>query len=198
MMEICDLIMRKSGCGRSNFLSSILIFVISLSSSFARETQSLEKDSAYFYDRYGSQKQSRTVKGHLFVTPFNPPMVRVGRPYLVRSYGKGKLSVEVVFEDSSSKATWVSLRLPRAWTDDQLKAALESYGSGWHKVRTSSLNQVMMSSAGLENTWISEEGIVCYYVASVNQVMFYSPEVQDLIFETIVQSEVAAAQVPAF
>lgn len=160
--------------------------------------QSLGKSTAYFYDRYGSQISSKTVYDHALTMPFTPSIVKLDRPHILRRYKRGKLTVETLYNDPALTATWARFTLTHDWTDEQLSAALASYGSNWKLLAGENLAEVVGGIVGFRGVYRSEEGVYAYHVPIGNQLMLYSPDVIARYKAYAAEQERAKAQVPRF
>lgn len=144
-----------------------------------------DKSPAYFVDRYGPAKDSRTVSKASFLRP-GSGTVRVDREFSVRSFRNDTLRVEATFFLPSLKAAEVRLSLPSQWTKEQTDAALGAYGNAWS-----------LESKGIANTvWRAPDGSRA--VMSLNSLRFQSKTLVDLIEASIAAEEAKKKVVPKF
>lgn len=89
-----------------------------------------ERTPAYFVDRYGPAKASKNVAQANFIHSTRGNIVIKGQ-FSTREFQSGDLRVQTVFLLPSLKLAAVTLRFPRAWTSEQIDAALTAYASDW-------------------------------------------------------------------
>src|SRR5882672_4471621 len=80
-----------------------------------------DKPPAYFVDRYGPAKSSKTESSGGFIHEGNGYIAVKGQ-FSTRTFRKGDLTVEAVFLLPSLQLAAVRFRLPRQWTDEQFEA----------------------------------------------------------------------------
>lgn len=175
-----------------------VIGLVVLSFGMLNAESTFEKDSAYFYDRYGSPKMSKNVKRQMVVSPFGVGADHLEAPYIYRQYKRDNLRVEVLFRDPSLKATYVTLTLPNYWTDEQRDSALNSYGSGWRKLFPQDLTGVTMNATGLRSSWISQEGAIAFYQKIFKKLIFYSPDTIESFQANLEKKKANKKMVPQF
>lgn len=127
-----------------------------------------DKSPAYFVDRYGPAKESRTASKANFFHPASGTET-VERQFSVRSFRNDTLRVEATFFLPSLKAAEVRLSLPQQWTQEQIDAALGAYGNAWN---------VESRSLGI-NVWRAPDGSRAVLI--LNSLHFQSLALVDLI-----------------
>lgn len=92
-----------------------------------------ERTPAYFTDRYGFAKSSKTFPKYVFLHP-GRGNVEISGQFSVKEFRSGDLRVESIFHLPSLKLAAVKLHLPRQWTREQNETALAAYGAEWKPV----------------------------------------------------------------
>ena len=111
-------------------ITSLLLLALPLI-TLAQGGPLVDKGPAYFVDRYGPAKESRTVSKASFLHPGSGTET-VERQFSVRSFRTDALRVEATFFLPSLKPAEVRLSLPHQWTQEQIDAALGAYGNAWN------------------------------------------------------------------
>lgn len=106
-----------------------------------------DKTPGYFVDRYGSAKSSNVESAHNFVHQ-KRGSVKVKGQFSTKEFKKGDLRVYAVFYLPSLRLAAVRLQLDRAWTKEQIEAALAAYGGEWAPI----------SRNGIVNSWVAPDG----------------------------------------
>ncbi len=109
---------------------SLVLAIAFATAALARGGPLDDKGPAYFVDRYGPAKDSRTVSKESFLRPGSGHET-VERQFSVRSFRSDQLRVEATFFLPSLKLAEVRLSLPNPWTQEQVEAALGAYGNLW-------------------------------------------------------------------
>lgn len=115
-------------------LAAIALFLSLILPTFGQITGTLTgKTTAYFHDLYGKPVRTRELPEARFLTPEVQGAGPIKGPFSVRTYKSDKLTAEVYYLLPKLEAVYVKYSLPHAWTDEQLQAALASYGTGWRR-----------------------------------------------------------------
>ena len=117
---------------RLGFLTPIFLCALVSASAFGAPLDG--KGPAYFVDRYGSAKSTRTISSAGFLHMRNG-YVDVHGQFSEREYRKGDLTVHAIFFLPSLDLAAVRLNLAHQWTSEQLNAALAAYGGDWRGER---------------------------------------------------------------
>lgn len=144
-----------------------------------------DKTPAYFVDRYGPAKSSKTVSVHGFVQPERGSIVVKGQ-FSSREFRQGELRVQPVFFLPKLKLASVRLQLNRAWTPEQIEAALTAYGGQWTPVKHN----------GIINTWVAPDGSRA--ISMLTWLDIQSKEIVDLLEKTAATEEAKRKAIPQF
>lgn len=109
----------------------LFLFAICYGPLHARIAPTLEKSTAYFYDRYSKPKTDQLIPKHNFWSPNHATFFDVKGPFVVRTYVHEKLRVTVIFAHPSLQAVHVTYALNATWTSEQASAAFAAYGKDW-------------------------------------------------------------------
>lgn len=113
----------------------------------------------------------------------------------MQEYRQDALTATVLCAEDSRRAILVKYLSVNRWTDEQMKAALAAYGSGWKQVQLNSLNLIMPDLA--PRTWVSPEGVLAYKDMG-NQLWVYAPELQVELRNQVAEIERQKKAVPKF
>lgn len=144
-----------------------------------------DKTPGYYTDRYGPAKSSSTASVHGFINS-KYGSVDVKGQFSVRKFRKDDLTVEPVYFLPSLELAGVRLRLPRAWTKEQIEAALAAYGGEWQPAKGN----------GVSNTWIAPDGSVA--IQQIASLEIQSKKIVDLIERTLAEEQAKKKAVPKF
>jgi hypothetical protein len=144
-----------------------------------------EKPPAYFVDRYGPAVYSKPTSSDSFINVGRGGVLVKG-PFSVREYRKGDLMVHTVHFLPSLRLASVTLHLPRQWTNEQIEAALASYGGAWKPV----------SARGIINYWVAPDGAVA--ISLLNLLQIQSKVIVDQILKSLAEDDAKRKAVPKF
>lgn len=144
-----------------------------------------DKTPGYYTDRYGPAKSSSTESVRSFINS-KYGSVGVKGQFSVRKFRKGDLTVEPVYFLPALELAGVRLRLPRAWTKEQIEAALAAYGDEWQPAK----------GAGASNTWIAPDGSVAIQLIASLEIQ--SKKIVDLIERTLAEEQAKKKVIPRF
>ena len=143
------------------------------------------KTSAYFVGRYGPAKSSNTVSSHAF-THTKSGGVTVQGQFSAREFRDGELRVQPVFFLPSMAVAAVRLQLNRAWTPEQIEAALAAYGGEWRPI----------SRNGIVNSWVAPDGSIA--ISMLTWIDIQSKAIVDLIEKTLAEEAAKRKAIPKF
>jgi len=143
------------------------------------------KTSAHYVARYGPAKSSDAVSLHAF-TDTKWGGVSVADKFSVREFRDGDLRVQVVFFLPSMSVAAVRLQLNRAWTSEQIQAALAAYGGEWRSIGPNSM----------VNSWIAPDGSIA--INMLTWIDINSKAIVDLIQKTLAEEAAKRKAIPKF
>lgn len=143
-----------------------------------------DKGPPYFVDRYGPAKTSKTVSTAVF-TDLKHGGVTVKGQFSAREYRQGELRVQPIFILPSLELAAVRLQLNRAWTDEQVEAALKAYGGEWKLVKRGTITH-----------WIAPDGSLA--ISMLTWLDIHSKAVVDLVSKTSAEAAAKRKAVPTF
>lgn len=141
-----------------------------------------DKTPGYFVDRYGPAKSSGTVSSTSFVEP-KQGAVAVKGQFSAREFRKDGLRVQTVFFMPSLQIAAVRLQLDRAWTPEQIEAALAAYGGEWKLVK-----------AGIVTYWSAPDGSRA--ISMLTWIDIQSKAVVEMVDKTLAESEAKRKAIP--
>jgi hypothetical protein len=144
-----------------------------------------DKSPAYFVDRYGPAKSSQTVSSYDFVHTGRGG-VTVKRQFSTREFRKDDLRVQPVYFLPSLKLAAVRLQLNRAWTPEQIEAALAAYGGEWKLVKR----------GPTITSWVAPDGTLA--ISMLTWIDFQSKAIVDLTAKTVGEADAKQKGVPQF
>ena len=107
----------------------------------------LGKADQYFRILYGVPKSEKRLAEFDFALPSHASLIRVSRSFVVRDYASDSLKAQVLYPESGREAIWVRYTLRNPWTQEQIVAALQAYGSGWKVVQETAGTPGVFSTA---------------------------------------------------
>lgn len=143
-----------------------------------------DKTPAYFVDRYGPAKSSKVQSTASFTSPSRGAVTVKGQ-FSVREFRDGDLRVTAVFFYPSLKPAAVRLQLNRAWTKEQVEAALAAYGGSW---------QPASSGNPMIKAWVAPDETLAF--AILTWVDFQSKEIVALVEKFLAESDAKRKAVP--
>lgn len=144
-----------------------------------------DKSPAYYVDRYGPAKSSKTVPNHSFIHPVRGAVTVKGR-FSAREFREGKLLVQPVFFLPSLKLASVRLQMiDSGWTDEQIEAALKAYGGEWKLVKK-----------GVVTAWAAPDGSVA--VRMLTWIDIHSRTILDQVEKELADMDAKRKAVPNF
>jgi hypothetical protein len=156
----------------------------------------LGKDANYFSNLYGPAKSEKRVSEYDFSLPSVGHLIKLNDPFVMQQYASGKLSITVIFLETSPQAIWVKYTLPNPWTQEQIKAALGAYDKKWTAADQSlGLTFIMQDRAPV--MYQSNSKIFAYKTA-VNELMIYSPILFQDLSQKVADEEQQKRAVPKF
>lgn len=170
------------------FLTCLLLFWAPLC-TFAQTKESAQtftqRTPAYFVDRYGPAKTSKNVTQANFIHPTRGNIVLKGQ-FSTREFQSGDLRAQTVFHLPSLKLAAVTLRFPRAWTREQIEAALNAYASDWKPDGP----QVVIK------TWTTPRGDKAVFLLSALEIQ--SASIARRVEEEVQESDAKRKAIPKF
>jgi hypothetical protein len=164
----------------------------------------LGKDANYFSNLYGPANSQKRVSEYDFSLPSVGHLIKLNEHFVIQQYVSGKLSVTVIFSETSPQAIWVKYTLPNPWTQEQIKAALGTYDNKWtatnQNTGVASVGAAVMKSLMPDqtpSTFQSNSGILAYKTM-VNELMFYSPALYQNLRQKVADEEQLKRAVPKF
>lgn len=161
----------------------LLTFIFLLLFSTACAAPLDGKSPAYFVDRYGPAKSAKTESSHGFIHP-GRGSIPIKAQFSAREFRQGDLRVQPVFFLPSLRLAAVRLQLNRAWTPEQIEAALAAYGGEWTAVKHN----------GIVDTWIAPDGSMA--IAMLTWIDIQSKEIVDLVNKAVVAEEALRNAIP--
>lgn len=143
------------------------------------------KTSAYFVDRYGPAKSSNTVSSHPFTHTKSGGVVIKGQ-FIAREFRDGELPVQPVFFLPSMAVAAIRLQLNRAWTSEQIEAALAAYGGEWRPI----------SSNDMVKSWVAPDGSIA--ISMLTWIDINAKAVVDLVQKNIDEDAAKRKAIPKF
>jgi hypothetical protein len=143
-----------------------------------------DKTPAYFVDRYGPAKSSKTQSTGSFMNPTRGPVTVKGQ-FSVREFRKGDLRVQPVFFLPSLDLAAVRLQMDRQWTDEQIEAALAAYGGEWKLVKK-----------GIVTYWVAPDGSLA--ISMLTWLDIQSKAIVDQVAKTQAEDDAKRKAVPKF
>lgn len=144
-----------------------------------------DKSPAYFVDRYGPAKSSKTVSSHTCIHVGRGSVIVKGQ-FSAREFRQGDLIVQTVFFLPSLQLASVRLQLPRQWTPEQIEAALAAYGGEWRPV----------SRNGIVDSWVAPDGSMA--ISLLTWLDIQSKAIVDLVAKTLTDDDAKRKAVPKF
>lgn len=156
----------------------------------------LGKNEEYFKNLYGAPKSTKQVTELAFSFPGQGSMIHLARPFKVQDFESDKLKTTVVYSDSTQKAIWVKYTLPNPWTQEQINAALQAYGSNWKVVQQNfGMNFLLNDRAPV--TYGSSTGcLACKTITG--ELIIYAPQLYLDLRGQIEEKERQKKAVPKF
>ena len=142
------------------------------------------KSSAYFVDRYGPAKSSKTVSTASFVH-VGRGAISIKGQFSAREFQKGDLRVQPTFFLPSLELAAVRLQMNRQWTDEQIEAALAAYGGEWKPVKK-----------GIVTYWVAPDGSMA--ISMLTWLDILSKPIVDLVAKAVAEDDAKRKAVPKF
>ncbi len=143
-----------------------------------------DKGPPYFVDRYGPAKSNKTVSSASF-TDLKHGSLTVKGQFSAREFRQGELRVQPVFFLPSLELAAVRLQLDRAWTDEQIAAALKAYGGEWKLVKR-----------GIITHWVAPDGALA--ISMLTWLDIQSKAVVDMVAKKSADDAAKRKAVPTF
>lgn len=156
----------------------------------------LGKDANYFSNLYGPVKSQKQASEYDFSLPSIGHLIKLDGHFVIQEYASGKLSVTVIFLETSPQAIWIKYNLPDPWTQEQIKAALGVFDKNWTAADQSlGLTLIMQDRAPV--VYQSSSKILAYKTM-VNELVVYSPVLYQDLRQKIADEEQQKREVPKF
>ena len=134
----------------------------------------LGKTPEYFRNLYGSPKSRKEVPEFNFTLPRHGNFIRLARNFIVEDFESDRLKAKVVYSGPPERALWVKYTLPNPWTQQQINAALEAYGSKWKVAPENPAMDLIMQSKS-PHVYVSGTSVVAYKTM-VDELIVYAPQ----------------------
>ncbi len=156
----------------------------------------LGKAERHFRNLYGAPKSEKRVADYAFSLPAHGSMIRLIRPLLVQQYESDQLKVTVLYSETARPAIWVNYTLPNPWTQEQISAALQAYGSDWKIVQENlGMNFILQAKAPVAYRSSAD---TLAYKTMMNELMVYAPPLHADLRGQIAEADRAKKAVPKF
>jgi hypothetical protein len=154
------------------------------------------KGQGYFRNLFGAPKSEMRAEAYDFSLPMAGGVARLSRNLIVQEYETNKLKASVIYSETAEHAIWVRYRLPDPWTEEQLNAALNAYGSDW-KIAKQDLGVTLILRDKAPAVYVSSAGTVAYKTVG-NELVLYAPRLYSDLLAQIEESKRQKKAVPQF